>query len=454
MTYSLRMAFVFFWLSLMAPASDSLSGTFDGIMVDDAMGLPLLSFGTVTNYPYGRVGPGVHYLSIVAFVDPHAKSSTGNLVTERVVEHLSNVVSAGHEPELRGVQFGWHDHHLAGIVALSRYTPSIWGQLSPSVQSRLNWIMRIGTYVGNIQHNAENDCYLDMRMASSGNYTPNQRNEMVAWMSYAYIFFGGAAQVNNMLAAFDYNLMMGKLAEYEWTRISDTMALSETAMLMQQGGSATTNSCDVNPDGVRKSFSFKGRVVSGAPACPDWYNEGSEVAFRPFELLRREEFDYNLAAMVVDQACKVSGPCSEAGHIPEGFASPHLGELGMFLEYNLNGRSSRDYVNWGAKSALFHYLTLIVTGFWDSNNHKYIEVASRFKIAVDVWKYRIENGWFDPAPCSVIQGVSSFAGIDIILSLWDSVNRPENTWAYGPVIDTIQEHAIPAPHLKLRHLTL
>lgn len=411
-------------------------------VADRAMALPDMDF---TSPQQQAIAAGLHYLSLIAFLDPDAASSDKKLFVDRIVQHLTNVVQAGKEPDLRGIQTAWADQHVGAAIALAKYTPGIWDQLSDFTKERLDWIMKIGTYTGNIQHNANNFCYLDINMENGGNYNPNQRNAMVAWMSYAYIYFGGASNVNQMLSEFDYDLMMGKLGEYGWSTTIEAMSGDDTERLLKEGGSAAKGNCTVNPEGVRKAFTFSGRVVSGNPACPDWSQVGSEVEYEPFNLLKREEYEFNLAAEVVDRACEVAVSCGTEGHIPEGFASPHLGEIGMFLEYNINGRSSADYVVWGAKSALYHYYTLLVAGFWKSSDPDYQNVASRYDTAVDVWRYRLEFGWYDTAHCEYRSGIGTYSGTDFALDLWDALVSSDISWAYDPVVEVSSNGPIPPP---------
>ena len=292
--------------------------------------------------------------------------------------------------------------------------------------------MRIGTYTGNIQHNAANECYKDMTMQGLGGYNPNQANPMAAWMSYAYIYFGGEAAVNKVLSTFNFDTMIGKTKQYGWDWITSTFNRSETRRLMTQGGQTGDGRCKVNPMGVRKPFAFNGRIVSGDLAAPKWYDRPGVVPYEPFQILKRSEYEWNLGAKVVDEQALTGGSCGK-GHIKPGYKSPHLGKIGMFLEYNIGGRSSSDYVAWGAKISLFHLTTLLATGFWDSGSDGNA-VMERYKIAMAVMRYREDNtAWYDTVFCKYHSGFSDFLGKDFANDLFDAFVTSGITWKYAPV---------------------
>ncbi len=49
-----------------------------------------------------------------------------------------------------------------------------------------------------------------------GGFNPNQANPMAAWMSYAYIYFGGEAAVNMVLSTFNFDTLISKTKQYGW----------------------------------------------------------------------------------------------------------------------------------------------------------------------------------------------------------------------------------------------
>ena len=432
-----------------APASEMLKPAFSQSVIDNAMSLDLLNFASPrpSGYHPHRTPVGVHYLSVLSLLDPSTTSSGGKMVTERIAEHLKNIVISGNEPLLVGVHRVWGEHHLAAIIALARHNESIWNSLDSTTKSKLTLLMKSGVFIGNMQHNADNQCYLDTTLTRKGNYNPNQRNGMVAWMSYAYIFYGGASQVNAVLADFDFDTWKAEVNSNGFTNLFSTISAGEKnglKNLMNKGGTIST--CSVYAPGVKNAFTFKGRIVTGDPAAPFWYQQGDEIAYTPYGLFKRTTYDYNFAAKVVDQASKMSTKCSEYGRILLGKKTPHLGTIGMPLEWNIGVRSSSDYVAWGVKIDYFHYFTLLATGYWDSADTEKNAVMQRLAVGMDVYKYRTDGDyWYDTAFCKWDNGAQAYMGRDYLMDMWDAMTESKIKWSYDPVTEQANNQLIAVP---------
>jgi hypothetical protein len=333
--------------------------------------------------------------------------------------------------------YAWGEHHLAAMIALAKHNEPIWNALDSTTKSKLTLLMKSGSYIGNLQHNADNQCFLDTTLTKAGNYNPNQRNAMVAWMSYAYIFFGGSPQVNTVLADFDFDTWKAEVNSNDFNNLLSTISTGESMGLkdlMNSGGTVST--CEVGSPGVTNAFTFKGRIVTGDPAVPNWYASGEEIAYTPYRLFKRTTYDYNFAAEVVDQAAKMNSKCGEYGRILPGYESPHLGEIGMPLEWNTNGRSSSDYVAWGVKIDFFHYFTLLATGYWIPCDADKSAVAQRLAVGMDVYRYRTDDAyWYDTAFCKWGHGAHAYMGRDYLLDMWDAMIESELYWPYDPITE-------------------
>ena len=434
-----------FFLAISSGALGAATPQFSKEKIDRAMNLPLLRLGdpaalSAINYPWGSVGPAVHYLALVAYFNPNATTTGGAHVADRVVAHLNNVVASGNEPRLWGGAYAWNDHHLGGVIALARYTPAIWDRLSNDTKDRLTWLMKIGTYVGNLQHNAGNECYLTPLFSkqTAGGTAPNQANPMVAWMTYAYIFFGGAEPVNKILADFDHDTLVAVATKYGWKAILDWASLAENRRMFATGGYVEarngTTFCRVQSNGIKAPFRFNGRTGTGDPKCPNWTVRPGAVPYTPFDLFKRSEYEWNLAAEVVDRACKPTSVTGETGHIKPGYQSPHIGKMGMFFEYNSNGRSSPSYVGIGRRISVFHLATMMATGFWSSGEAKYDEILKRLTTAMEVFKYRDANiAWYDPDERAYRSANAIFSGHDFVDDIWSAMANPKVTWTFDPV---------------------
>ena len=278
------------WYAGETPAA---TPTFSEPVIASAMTLPLLRMGdpvelSERNYQYARTPPAVHYLALVVFFDPNAETTSGERVADRVAAHLRNVVlsAENNAPRFFGGFYAWNEHHLGGFAALARHTPAVWDLLDAGTKERLEWLMNTGTYVANLQRNAGNECYMSPHFWHVGGTNPNQANSMVAWMSYAYIYYGGAAAVNSILAAYDPQTHVNKVTEFGWKGILAWASRSDTQDLFTQGGyvenQQSGSSCRVQAQGVRAPFTFNGRVLSGDLSCPDWNTRPGAVDYEPF----------------------------------------------------------------------------------------------------------------------------------------------------------------------------
>ena len=409
----------------------SCDPSFDQVLVDDAMDDPLLAFGYIDRYNYApestfrlRSTSAITYLATIGHLDPTWESSSGDRVVDRVADHLTSVVQPGHAPNLMGGMRNWTSHLLGAVAALGRRTPAVWEQLSDDTKDRIDWLMRVMTYNGAARSHADNECVLCMDMFSGcGGTNPNQLTEP-AQMSYAYAYFGGAEQVNEVLAAFDHATMVSKMREFEWDAMAEVYDTAAVASALDSG--LDVDDCTINPEGVRRPYLFNGRIASDNLACPTWTVRPGTVPFDPYHILRRAEYEWDLGAMVVDQSCREdpTAECDERyGYIhPDGNPSPHLGEIGMFLEYNINWRSSHDYVSkGGVRMGTFHLTTLLAMGHLRPSEPEHREVVDRFQIGLDVWLHRAEFGWFDPHICTFQSATIEYPGNDYALDLLNNM---------------------------------
>ncbi|MGH7185547.1 MAG: hypothetical protein ACREIB_04620, partial [Pseudomonadota bacterium] len=368
-------------------------------VIDEAFAEPLHECGCPGTSPKSR--HAAIMLALVARLHPNATSRSGALVRERVATQIDEMLKAGHDSRNTGIQGpGFDATANTAILALARHTPEVWNLLSADDRNRADWYMRMAAIVGNRKHNEANSCHLSFGLDVGGGSNPNQRPDM-RQMSYVWIYFGSAVAVNAELAAFNYDTYLNQFKAFGWDRNVGEWTRPNVRQMTESGG--TVGNCTVNPDGARRPFDVVRGRVAGAPLdCPTfgYAGDGKLLAYTPINVFRREEHEYNLGAQVVEQSCKKNpdASCNEYGRLLSGAPSPHLGEVGMFLEYNINTRSSPVYVTLGANLSIVHYAVLAALGFWDSGNPAYDEMEDRFWIAMDDARYKNEQGWFDNVP--------------------------------------------------------
>jgi hypothetical protein len=206
---------------------------------------------------YAKNPPAIHYLALVTL---YLKRKEERLALSRVLlSALRSAIAPGNEPRMEGAQKAWHEHHISAIIAISKHIPEVWDNLSALELEKLEWIMRIGTYVGNLHFNAANISRHGTTLQWIGNKLPNQGNAVVAWMSYAYLYYGDAATVNAVLADYDYSTMISAIDAYGWSEMKSTFLGADTVAAMQGNFTygVSPEQTIIGQNGVREPFIYK-----------------------------------------------------------------------------------------------------------------------------------------------------------------------------------------------------
>jgi hypothetical protein len=311
----------------------------------------------------------LQYLALVAHQQPLAKSSGNELVANRVATCIHHFLSAGKDPLLYGI-YGWSEPLAVSTLALAKQTPAVWLLVSLDDKTRADWFMKTAAVVGNFEHNAAHSCKLDIPLERLGGFLPNQRG-YPAVMSYVYMYFGDAAQVNASLASFNFDDYIARFNEFGWTRNKDLWTRNTATRQLMEGSlttySAAGGSCTVTSQGVRRPFTFRGTIV-GDPNTGARTTPGTTVPYSPFDIFKREEAGFMYGNKVVNTStvAYTGADClGQFGHLV-GSASQYTGQLGMAYEFSTNpeGRSSLHYVWAGQRIALPHYATIVALGYW------------------------------------------------------------------------------------------
>ena len=443
MQIKVLMLTVVFALSVSAvSARDLVAPSFDQDVIDDAVAAALLYYPASAA---SRSATALQYMAMVCYLDSDAEATDETTLASRIILHFQNVIQGGKEPKLWGGHFAWNEAPLGGAIALAKNTPAVWDSLTSTEQDKLTLIMDLGAVVGNIQHNGSvladesKECHLAMSLnttpySPATNYNPNQRNPMVAWMSYAYIFYGSAAAVNSMLSSFSLASAISDMTTYGWTNLLATFNTTYASNLVsgtdQSSGGVY---CYVPDAGAAEPFTFVGRRTSGAMDCPGWYDmSGTELAYTPMNLLYRSIYEYAIQAEVVETACSPAVQCND-GQFYAGTPGeiPHLGEVGFPLELNIGTRTSLDYASWHMVIDWAHYATVVVSGYLDPDNADHAVLHDRMDIAWDVFTHLIDNNyWYDAShSCQLWNVNESYLGIDFVRDAWDAIEADSDFWS-------------------------
>jgi hypothetical protein len=228
-----------------------------------------------------------------------------------------------------------------------------------------------GNYMHNYAHGVSNvGQRLSVDLGRNGCYLPNQRG-YAAGMSYAYAWFGGAAAVNAVLAAFDWDDYIDQMVAYGWT---DIRAIWQARVQVRQQFEGTllsyTNTSNgaqnrVTAAGVQIPFTMAHQNVNPTTGTR---STGTAVAYTPQAIFDAEDLGYTWGLNVMTNAptAYVNDPTCNGtiGHLV-GAEAEFTGDLGMAYEFGTNpeGRSSLHYSYFGSRLAQVHLSTMASLGY-------------------------------------------------------------------------------------------
>lgn len=342
------------------------SPRFTQSIIDEAIEEPLIRFTgsrNSANVGWGNLeqksSKAMYYLTLAAYLNEDAVSSqTGKKGSDRVVEHLRNLIAGGNEPFCCVGPYLGHSE-ISSVILLASRTPQIWDQLTGQEIDRLEWLMRGLAIAGNWGFNDRNNYTtgFDLTGNFDKNWNPNYRNTYLPVIGNACLYFG-AEELDEIFTSFDYDAYISKYTELGFTNIlaSWTVAGKE---LMENGGAATLTEeygggSGGSGAGVKIPFVYNGYGL----------DELAKIA--------QTHIAYTYSSDVVDSA---GTPGTDAyAYIVTGKSSPYLGLKGMMFEFvsgDAGGlRSSASYCH-ASQVTLFPYLmNLILFDVWDSTKNE------------------------------------------------------------------------------------
>lgn len=186
--------------------------------------------------------PAFYFLSLVALLDPNAKSSQGTLVRKRVLAHVRNLLVGGNEPYAGGGILGWVDGQTALGLALSKSNPQVWSRLSNREREKVTLIMKALAVGGHwtLDHNlnpggpfSSTGPERTLLRTDKGfriSFGPNHYMGQAAVMVAARIFFGSAQKVNDIFASFDKAKFVRSLNREKFSNIVRTWQVDAKTM--------------------------------------------------------------------------------------------------------------------------------------------------------------------------------------------------------------------------------
>ena len=147
------------------------------------------------------------------------------IVRDRALEHIRSLITSGQEPSFTAGPF-WHYATASFALMMSRYTPSIWDELSEEEHAKIDLLMKC--YAVATAFVADDENYYKTGVSLMGNHAktwnPNHRLAMTLPIVASTVYFSyggadGASYVNSIFLNFDYDAFIAKFDEYGFTRI-------------------------------------------------------------------------------------------------------------------------------------------------------------------------------------------------------------------------------------------
>lgn len=345
---------------------------FSAEVIDRAMSVEFVSYeGRVGTSPRTVLSSHAFYfLTLVSAVDPSVRGSNNQLVKERALQHLRNVVVGGREPTCSNPLYGWSDGPVALSMTIMRKTPHFWDSLTLGDRARCHWLMKALAVNGNWAFNDLND--YKTGLGEDGNFrkthNPNYVQGYLGVMIGCSLYFGPDG-CDSIFTSFSYSSFMDAFSTFGWSNILSTW--KETgASLMERGGSSSAGG---SGKGVKIPFVWLGSNISDVMQL--FFLQSVKGGAKPM------------------YARTVHDGIGDA-RIQSG-SSPVLGRLGMCYEFETvdsSGlRSDALYSYEGWMNSVITRATMMYLDAWDTSGFEAIEdqmdVGSRDLI------YKLSKGY-------------------------------------------------------------
>ena len=327
-----------------------------------------------TAYDVLHTGKALNYLALVAF---HDRSDNYPDVSSKIIEQLQHVISGANEPCCRGTIAGWADNSLAQTIALAKHTESVWEKLSKAEKERLDLLMKAMAIAGNYCQNSRNRIHkcLYQSFEWRKSWNPNHQEGYVGVMIAAWIYFGGADEVNAVLTSFDYDNYMEKFQMYGFNNVK-TCWQTTGKELMENGGKDTGGGLTY---GVKIPFRYTSLSGYG------------ELEYDPYLLYR------DLADRMYKHTVTSEG-CDGKAFIVDGSHSPYEGQKGMCYEFDgvdASGcRSSARYCYDGWCNNILTAASLESFGLWRTKSDKE-KIIAKLNVGSSDLLYKLKHGYRD-----------------------------------------------------------
>ena len=233
----------------------------------------------------------------------------------------------------------WPYCNLTALITLCKETPAIWNSLTADEQQRYDFIMECFAYILALGTDDDNNYKTGPGLVGNfgKGWNPNYRLANIMPMVFVGKYFGGAAAVDEILLAFDYDSVVAKFQEYgflrAYNRWTTTPAQKDDGTFyptpedyMMNGGEIFLNTTDDRLHyvpgtsggtgvGVRTNYTYGGRTLD---------EPGKIIA---------SLFSNNYSGGAVKSSYGTYSDGTPKAYIEGYLTSPYEGELGLMLEF-------------------------------------------------------------------------------------------------------------------------
>ncbi len=334
-----------------------------------AMSIPNITFNNGKgNWPQEMNGASALItLALHEYYHPGSEVN-GKLVSERIYEHLSNVIVGGREPQMYVGPY-WANPTFASSVALAKKTPSVWSRLNAAEIERYDWIMRTYAVTVNFASNAQNNFLTGPELKGNFNkgWNPNFQSSNLLQIGACVSYFGSAAEVNDILTSFSYDEYIAKFRELNYSNILENWTEGD-----KQNGAGFVKRLLEDGAGTESSpFTYKdssGAVQSGG------YGVGAKIPFTYAAKGVSGTIPLSNVSEILNAQIKAlyARPCTSTifeAHIDGNQLSPYEGQVGMMAEYDTSDakgyRSSASYCDHNFAIMVSNTSAFVALGLWN-----------------------------------------------------------------------------------------
>jgi len=328
---------------------------------------------------------------------------------KKAAQHLKYMVGPdGHGPAFTLEPY-WNYCPVTAAVALAKETPDVWNLLTDEEKDTYDFVMATFGRILAFGTADENDYRTGpgMRGNFCKSWNPNYRLANVTPMLFVGHYFGGAANVDEILASFSYDETVERMRRLGWQRSVDEWTTEPPTL----------------PDGT-KAPAPRDFLENGGPAYLRIRGDGNDERLHIFEGKpagdgKGVRVNYRYQEHTVDEAAAIfnlmlafnysGGPVqsslgenedgSPKAYILDGTKSPYEGQIGMMKEFASGDgggiRSSCGYCSHDFIMVCAALAVLTELGMYDVNAPENAEIMAKVRVGNADFLYKYEHGYMN-----------------------------------------------------------